>query len=131
MLLPIRGQYRQGFPIKFMAFLFKLPEDFTHLVDRVKDHKARYKMVIFDDLSLLVAVILCNYTATAEGHPLGKTVEGLALIRDRVDRSPQLSVADIGEQKDCADDAAKLPESEIDPVFYGSECQAVLKPLQP
>jgi hypothetical protein len=51
----------------------------------VKDEAVGEQVVVFDDLALVGPIVLGD-DATAECEPLNKVVEGLALVRRRLDR---------------------------------------------
>ncbi len=71
-------------------------------------------MVVLDHLALLIAVVLGNHPTTAECDPLSKSIERLALVGRRLDRSAQFDVAQVREQKLRSDHAAELSEGEIE-----------------
>ena len=64
----------------------------------VEDHQVGDKVVVLDDLELVVTHIVLNDVGTEIG-PLRKLVETLALVLRRVDCLPEFVVADVFQQE--------------------------------
>ncbi|MBB5330290.1 hypothetical protein [Tunturiibacter gelidiferens] len=74
----------------------------------MEDQAVRHQVVVFDGLSLLISIVLCDDAFAAEESPLEEVVEGFALIRGTLDGRPQLRVRDVPKQEAGADDSSKL-----------------------
>src|SRR3546814_4865281 len=60
-----------------------------HRMDVVQDDHVGHEVVVFHDLSLLVANVFRNDSVVREVQPLGEVVELLALVRRLVDHAAQ------------------------------------------
>lgn len=52
----------------------------------MKREQIRDQLIVFDELALFIAHVLCNYLVAAEGNPLHEMVEALVFGRRRLNR---------------------------------------------
>src|SRR3954447_21622963 len=80
---------RQGRPIGGPAFGGQLVQAPGHGHEGVEDQQVGRKVIVLDQLALLVPHALALQPALAEGDPLGVLVEQLALVGRRLDQVAQ------------------------------------------
>src|SRR3546814_2557050 len=104
-----------------------------HRMDVVQDDHVGHEVVVFHDLSLLVANVFRNDSVVREVQPLGEVVELLALVRRLVDHAAQLDIVDVVQQELGSYCSTELAEREIQLVLparseeHTSELQSLMR----
>jgi len=95
-LSSIRAECAQRLHVDRMAFLEQLLQSLGHRYQRVERQQIRYEVIVFNELTLLIAHVLGDHALAAETYPLHEFVEGLAFVGGSLDYLPQLG---FGEQR--------------------------------
>ena len=92
-------------------------EDAAERIHVVEDDAVSNQLVVLDEFTLLVAVIGRESFVAPEGDPLGKSVEGLALIGCSLNERAQFGVAEIVQEEFRPDRIAQFAKGLIKPVL--------------
>ncbi len=83
----------------------------------VEDQAVGDQMVVLDQLTLPVAVVLGDQPLATEEEPLNEAVERLALVGRGLNDAAKLGVVEVPQQEGGPDDTAQLLEGLIEPVL--------------
>ena len=79
-LSSIRAECAQRLHVDRMAFLEQLLQSLGHRYQRVERQQIRYEVIVFNELTLLVAHVLSDHAIATKTHPLDELVESLAFV---------------------------------------------------
>ena len=99
----------------------------AHGHDVVKNQEIGHKVVVLDELALLVADAFGGQRTTAEGDPLEELIEPFALVSRCLDQAAQLDVGEVVEQKARTDRMAQFPKGKIEFALSRVRCGGDLK----
>ena len=72
-------------------------QNLGHRIDIMQDETIRDQMIVFDELTLLVSVVLSYRRVPTEGYPLGEPIECLAFVCCGMYDTSKLDVAEVLE----------------------------------
>jgi hypothetical protein len=113
----IRAECAQSLHVDRMAFLEQLLQSLGHRYQRVERQQIRYQVIVFNELTLLIAHVLGDHALATEAHPLHEFVEGLAFVGGGLDYLPQFEVGDVLQQKDGPHHPSQFAKREVQLVF--------------
>ncbi|MCU1226723.1 MAG: hypothetical protein JWQ42_4816 [Edaphobacter sp.] len=119
----IRAEASDQVRVQSVALCLQPFQGFAHGHDIVKDQQIPDEMVVFDELTLLVADSFGGQRAAAEGDPLEELIEAFALFGRCLDEASQFDIGEEVEQKPCTDRMAQLPKGEIEFALARVGCQ--------
>jgi hypothetical protein len=106
----IRTQATHHFGAQMNPFSLQFVQRPGHGKHVVEDQTIGYQMIVFDQLSLIVSIVLSQNSMPAEGNPLCELIEAFALVDRALNDVPQFQVADVVEQEFCANHPTELAE---------------------